>query len=162
MNLTEIRKLVKLVESSQIQELEFEREGTRIRINKSDPSPQQVVAPAFPQMSQPEMIQQVQSYPASPGASPEKAIPEQAPQKQHHEIKSPMVGTFYAAPSPDADPYVKVGDKVKSGQVLCIVEAMKLMNEIEADASGTIVEVLSDNGRPVEYGQTLFLIDTNG
>ncbi len=80
-------------------------------------------------------------------------------EKKYHEIKSPIVGTFYRAPSPDAEPYVKVGDIVQAGQVLCIVEAMKLMNEIESDINGKIVQILVENAQPVEYGQTLFLIE---
>ena len=76
-----------------------------------------------------------------------------------HEIKSPIVGTFYSAPAPDADPYIKVGDNITSGSVLCIVEAMKLMNEIEADVDGKVVEILINNGTPVEYNQPLFLVE---
>ncbi|HEB83698.1 MAG TPA: acetyl-CoA carboxylase biotin carboxyl carrier protein, partial [Bacteroidetes bacterium] len=80
----------------------------------------------------------------------------------HHEIKSPMVGTFYRSPAPDAEPYIRIGDKITPGQVLCIVEAMKLMNEIEADVSGRVVEILVENGDPVEFGQVMFRIDPNG
>jgi len=78
-----------------------------------------------------------------------------------HEISSPIVGTFYRAPAPDADPYVQVGDSVSSGTVLCVVEAMKLMNEIESDVSGKVVKILVDNGKPVEYNQPLFFIEPN-
>jgi len=92
---------------------------------------------------------------AAPAAEP--AAP---PQKQLYELKSPMVGTFYRSPSPDADPYVRVGDLVEPGKVLCIVEAMKLMNELECEVHGRIAEILIENVQPVEFGQVLFRIDT--
>jgi len=161
MNLSEIRKLVKLVESSEIQEVEIEREGTRIRISKGDAKQTALSPPLMLPYPQP------QFYPPPlpiPGALPQTIPqPPAAPEipVSHHEIKSPMVGTFYAAPAPDAAPYVKLGDTVKIGQVLCIVEAMKLMNEIESDVAGRIVKILVENSKPVEFGQVMFLIDTN-
>jgi acetyl-CoA carboxylase biotin carboxyl carrier protein len=78
---------------------------------------------------------------------------------QYHEVRSPIVGTFYCAPAPDAEPYVEIGQSVKTGSVLCIVEAMKLMNEIESDCDGTVVKIIAENGKPVEYNQILFLIE---
>ncbi|HHF53133.1 MAG TPA: acetyl-CoA carboxylase biotin carboxyl carrier protein [candidate division WOR-3 bacterium] len=84
---------------------------------------------------------------------------EELEHKKYHEIRSPIVGTFYRAPAPGAEPYVKEGDKIRKGQVLCIVEAMKVMNEIESDVSGTVVKILVENGQPVEYNQPLFLIE---
>ena len=81
------------------------------------------------------------------------------PEAQYHEVRSPIVGTFYRAPSPDAEPYIEVGQTIKSGDVLCIVEAMKLMNEIESDIDGKVVKIMAENGKPVEYNQVLFLID---
>ena len=92
------------------------------------------------------------------GGAPEPASQPAAPKEELHVIKSPIVGTFYSAPSPEAPPFVKVGDAIQSGQVVCIVEAMKLMNEIEADMGGEIVGVLAENGQPVEYGQSLFAL----
>ncbi|MFH0883688.1 MAG: acetyl-CoA carboxylase biotin carboxyl carrier protein [bacterium] len=157
MKFTEVRKMVRLVESSGIHELEFEKDGTRIRIRKADPAPAAatytVAAPA----------------PAAPFAAPASApVPAatspaaEAPAKKYFEIKSPMVGTFYRAPAPDAEPYVQVGDLVKTGQTLCIIEAMKLMNEIETDMTGIVKEILLDNADPVEFGQVMFRIDPQG
>ncbi len=155
MDWSEVRKLVKLVEASEIQELELEKEGTRLRILKPQPKIveiQQVAAPA---------TVTIPAQPAAPvqAALAAETVVEKKETAQYHEVKSPMVGTFYRAPSPDADPYVQVGDKVKQGQTLCIVEAMKLMNEIEADATGTVVDILCENEEPVEFGQVMFLID---
>jgi acetyl-CoA carboxylase biotin carboxyl carrier protein len=98
------------------------------------------------------------SMPSEPQGSPESGQGKSSAQS-HHEVLSPIVGTFYRAPSPDADPYVTEGQTVRAGQVLCIVEAMKLMNEIESDMDGVIVKILIENGKPVEYNQPLFLID---
>ncbi|MBZ0264753.1 acetyl-CoA carboxylase biotin carboxyl carrier protein [bacterium] len=160
----EIRKLIKLVESSTIHQVEIEFEGTRIWLSKEDKVEYTVAAPQagvpIPQQAQtPAIDPALNAAPAV--AEPVTSAPQTETRTDYHEIKSPMVGTFYSAPSPDADPYVKVGDRIKSGQALCIVEAMKLMNEIEADVSGTVVEVRGENGKPVEYGQVMFLIDTN-
>ena len=159
MDFAEVRKLVKLLEASDLHELEFERDGSRLRVCKAEPAPapiQTVVAaaPAAPQV-------QTTAAPAAAPAVPTAEAPVPA-SKKYHEVKSPMVGTFYRAPAPDADPYVQVGDKVKPGQTLCIVEAMKLMNEIEADVAGTVVEILGENGEPVEFGHVLFHIDAQG
>ncbi len=99
------------------------------------------------------------SAPAPVERAPEPAEPTPAPKPSGTPVKAPIVGTFYASPSPDAGPFVKVGDTVQAGQVLCIIEAMKLMNEIEAETAGTIREILVKNADPVEYGQTLFLIE---
>ncbi len=159
MEWSEVRKLVKLVEASEIQELELEKDGTRLRIVK--PKTQVVeAAPAAPAATTINMPPAGQPAP-QPQPAPQEAAPAEPTKNagNHHEVKSPMVGTFYRAPSPDTDPYVQIGDKVKQGQTLCILEAMKLMNEIEADASGTIVDILCENEEPVEFGQAMFLID---
>lgn len=154
MDLKYVRQLLEMVEKSAVNEIEIEEKGNKIRITKS--APQTVVSsPSYPMaMSAP---------PAPPAAAPaapqtEKAAPV-AEAKKYHEVKSPIVGTFYRSPSPDAGPYVEVGSKVKQGAVLCIVEAMKLMNEIESDVTGTIVKINVENGKPVEYGQVLFLVE---
>ncbi len=169
MDWTEVRKLVKLVESSDIQEVEIERDGTRIRIRKADPPPPVAMVPDNTQVnSVPALPPPVPA--AAPAASPAPAPPPAPGEASapapvattHHEIKSPMVGTFYRSPAPDAEPYIQIGDKITPGQVLCIVEAMKLMNEIEADVSGRVVEILVENGDPVEFGQVMFRIDPNG
>jgi len=157
MDLNLIKKLIKIVNSTDnISDLEVEEEGLRVKIGKNLHSNQfehhQYVTPAHIAM------QQVPASAAAPVAEEKK---EGAKAENIHEIKSPIVGTFYRAPAPDADSYVQVGDTVSPGTVMCIVEAMKLMNEIESDASGKIVKILVDNGKPVEYNQPLFLIQTS-
>jgi len=156
MDINLIRRLVKLVETSGISELEIEEKESRIYISKYGSAAPGAVnytvgAPQHAPAPHP-----VAQHPA-PASAP---APESAPaaNEKLHEIKSPIVGTFYRSPAPDADSYVKVGDRVEQGSVLCIVEAMKLMNEIECDISGTVAKIMVDNGRPVEYGQLLFLI----
>ena len=149
----EIRELIKIVETSNISELEVSRFGWKVRIRKgilSDTTQYQG------QMMN-ERLPVVSSLKDVSVEIPKmEAVPED--KAKYHEIKSPMVGTFYRAPAPDAEPYVKEGSKVKAGQVLCIIEAMKLMNEIEADMSGTIIKILVDNAQPIEYNQTLFYL----
>lgn len=149
MDLSTVKKLVKLVEQSGVDEIEIEQEGLRVRVAKSSHNhsvPAQGVA----------AVEAPASVPAAAPASPTAAPP---PEKKQHEIKSPIVGTFYRAPAPDADPYVEVGQMIQPKTVLCIIEAMKLMNEIESDVGGRIVKILVENGQPVEYNQTLFLIE---
>jgi len=151
MNFTEIKRLVKLVENSEIGELEIQDEGFQIRIAKP--------APGIQALSTPPAFQQI---PAPPQQAPVVAQPESAPDSTTDhlvEIRSPMVGTFYRASAPDADPYINVGDEVKADSVLCIIEAMKLMNEIEAEISGKIVKILVENAQPVEFNQPLFLVE---
>jgi acetyl-CoA carboxylase biotin carboxyl carrier protein len=100
--------------------------------------------------------------PGEPGAAPSAPSPAAAPKPQYLEIKSPMVGTFYQSPEPAAQPYVKVGSRVTVGQVVCIIEAMKIMNEIESEVSGVVREVVAQNAQPVEFGQVLFRVDPHG
>jgi acetyl-CoA carboxylase biotin carboxyl carrier protein len=157
MKFTEVRKLVRLVESSGIHELEFEKDGTRIRVRKADPAP---VAAAYT-VAAPAPVASF-TPPASAPVPAASAPAAEAPAKKYDEIKSPMVGTFYRAPAPDAEPYVQVGDLVKTGQTLCIIEAMKLMNEIETDMTGIVKEILLENAAPVEFGQVMFRIDPQG
>jgi acetyl-CoA carboxylase biotin carboxyl carrier protein len=156
MNYAEVRKLVKLVETSNIHELEIEEDGTKIRVSKADLSAIQAHTNYVATL--PAQQQVVEAAPVQIASE----APVATPAKNYNEIKSPMVGTFYLAPSPDSDPYTKVGDHVSAGDTLCIVEAMKLMNEIESDVSGTIVEILVENAEPVEFGQPMFLIDPKG
>lgn len=171
MNYAEVRKLVKLVESSQIQELELEREGTRIRVSKAmggetvlQAGAQMPMMPAMQPapMQAPQMPQQPSPATQPAAAAPSESAPVAEPGVSYHEVTSPMVGTFYRASAPDAQPYAKEGDMVKAGQTLCIVEAMKLMNEIECDVDGRVVSIEVENGQPVEFGQVLFKIDTKG
>ncbi len=152
----EIRRLVKIVEESNIADLEVSRWGRRVKISKypgnSHPAPYpltHVQIPAAPAGAP--------AIPPAPAAEPPQ--PAVAPAKNLVEIKSPMVGTFYRAPAPDADAYVQVGAAVSKGQVLCIIEAMKLMNEIEADFPCRIVKILVENTQPVEYNQPLFQVE---
>ncbi len=156
MDLNLIRKLVKLVDSSEVTDLEIEENGTRVKIAKKIRGIQAVAQPQILSPSQP-----VSQQPPSFKEPEEKAPVKEETKEKLHEIHSPIVGTFYRAPAPDADPYVQVGDTVSQGSVLCIVEAMKLMNEIESDISGKIVKILVENGKPVEYNQPLFLIQTS-
>ncbi len=158
MDLNLIRKLVKIVDTSGITDLEIEEDGLRIKVAKKIRNNQV--------NSQPQMVVQTESVTASALAATvteEKAPTEKSeePTGNIHEINSPIVGTFYRAPAPDADPYVQVGDPVSPGTVLCVVEAMKLMNEIESDVSGKVVKILVENGKPVEYNQPLFFIEPN-
>lgn len=155
MDLEYIKQVLELIENSSVNEIELEEEGKKIRITKSAP---QHSAPMYlPPVQHQVMMPAPEPTPASSAPAVETAPV--AESKKYHEIKSPIVGTFYRAPSPDAPPYVDVGSKVKQGTVLCIVEAMKLMNEIESDIAGTIVKINVENGKPVEYGQVLFLIE---
>ncbi|MCH6573772.1 MAG: acetyl-CoA carboxylase biotin carboxyl carrier protein [Ignavibacteriaceae bacterium] len=158
MDLNLIRKLVKIVDTSGITDLEIEEDGLRIKVAKKIRNNQL--------NSQPQMVVQTESVegPSSPAAVTGEKTPaekSEEPTDNFHKINSPIVGTFYRAPAPDADPYVQVGDSVSPGTVLCVVEAMKLMNEIESDVSGKVLKILVENGKPVEYNQPLFFIEPN-
>jgi acetyl-CoA carboxylase biotin carboxyl carrier protein len=149
-----VKKIVRLVEESKINELEIEENEMRIRVTKGAPAPD--VLPSFTGIHIPAQT----DIPAPAAPAQAEATKKAEPKADNlHEVKSPIVGSFYASPSPDAESYVKVGDSVSQGQVLCIVEAMKLMNEIESDVSGKIVKILAQNGQPVEYNQPLFVIE---
>jgi acetyl-CoA carboxylase biotin carboxyl carrier protein len=156
MRASQIKELVGIVEKSNIDELEVTRWwGHKVRIRKNSGT---VVSTPI------EYVDVPVKAPAQPPAAPAAAavtVPDAVPAENanYTEIKAPMVGTFYRAPSPDSAFFVKEGDTVSQGQTLCIIEAMKLMNELEADVSGRIVKVLVDNAQPVEYNQPLFLID---
>jgi len=145
----EIRKLIGLLEEKDLSVFELEVEGLKVKIGRNVPAPAPAViaAPAVPAASTPEGAAAAEARAQAIEAA-----------KGHHVITSPMVGTFYRAPDPSSAPFVDIGDVVKKGQTLCIIEAMKLMNEIEADIDGTIAEIYVDNARPVEYGQKLFAI----
>lgn len=153
MDLNEIKKLIKVVESSNISDFEIEEGELKIKISKklaTAPETQIVSIPQAP------VVQA-----SAPVVETTSDATKQEVKSNTHEVKSPIVGTFYAAPAPDADDYVSVGDQIKVGNVLCIVEAMKLMNEIESDVDGKIVKILVENGSPVEYNQPLFLVEKN-
>ena len=149
MDLRKLKKLIDLVQESGIAELEITEGEEKVKIVKGG-------------------VVSVSQAPAAPApasaapAAPVQAAPAPAPQpdagQEGHVVKAPMVGTFYRSPSPDAKPFVEVGQAVKEGEVICIIEAMKLMNEIESDASGVVKAILVENGQPVEYGQPLFIV----
>ncbi|HCY76246.1 MAG TPA: acetyl-CoA carboxylase, biotin carboxyl carrier protein [Ignavibacteriales bacterium] len=151
MDINLIKKLIKILEASEVTDLEIEESGTRVKLAKKI-RVNQTVSYAHTPVSNP-LNQQNSAVEST--TEVKKSVDENA---GLHEIKSPIVGTFYRAPAPDADAYIQVGDVVSAGTVLCIVEAMKLMNEIESDASGKIVKILVENGKPVEYNQPLFLL----
>lgn len=152
LTLDQIKELMDLVGDRKLARFELERAGFRLRIDGVAPVPPvtSAVAPSPPSPTT------ASTKPAAPAAATERAGREGL-----HVVKSPIIGTFYAAPSPDADPFVAVGDRVSKGQVICIVEAMKLMNEIEADADGVVAEVIGRNGEPVEFGEPLFGIEVD-
>lgn len=153
MDLRKLKTLIDLVAESSIAELEVTEGESKVRIVKSAPAPQNQVV-----MMQPSAMPQP-GQPAPAAASAAAPVTADAPaEPQGHVVKSPMVGTFYRASSPGAAPFVEVGASVKAGDTICIIEAMKLLNEIDADASGVIKSILVENGQPVEYGQPLFVI----
>ena len=153
LTLDQIKELIEIVHERRLARFELERAGFRLRIDGVAPAP--VVAPSAAAPA-PASAPSAPTEQAAGGSGPESPEP-----SDHHVIKSPIVGTFYAAPSPDADPFVAVGDRVSKGQVVCIVEAMKLMNEIEADADGVVAEIFGRNGEPVEFGEALFGIEAD-
>ena len=155
MNLKELRELIEFLKEQDIAEFELERGDVKVRIKRGAP----VAAPAAPMHNSTPLTASPSSNPAQSSAEvPATAKPSAPADEGLHVVKSPIVGTFYESPSPGSPPFVKPGDKVEAGQVLCIIEAMKLMNEIEADLGGEIVKRLVNNGQPVEYGQPLFSV----
>ena len=160
MNQKELKELIDFLIEKDISEFELEREDVKVRIKRGADAAAPVMAHAVPIAPMPmAAAQAATSAPVAPAPAPGSgAAVSAAAEEELHTVKSPIVGTFYEAPGPGALPFVKPGDQVAAGQVLCIIEAMKLMNEIEADASGEIVKVLVNNGQPVEYGQPLFAI----
>ena len=150
MNIKELKELIELIQKGQIAELELEKSGVRVRIKRDR-------APAVP-VPLPEEAPPAQTVPAE-APLPQAAPPPPSVPAGWLTLTAPVVGTFYRAPAPDADPYVEIGSPVKKGQVLCVIEAMKLMNEIESEWEGKIVEILVENAQPVEYGAPLFRIE---
>lgn len=138
-----LRTLVDFMKETELDEVEVSENGGTIRLRRN-------LAPVTTEMAAPIYAPQTVQIPQQQ---------EETPKISGHVLKSPMVGTFYRATSPEADPFVNVGDKVKKGQTLCIIEAMKTMNQVEADKEGTITEIMTENATPVEFGQTLFVIN---
>ncbi|MDZ4713370.1 MAG: acetyl-CoA carboxylase biotin carboxyl carrier protein [bacterium] len=159
MDLNYIKKLIKILDTSSVAELEIVEEGSKIRLSKPKPKVSANYAPVeyFPVQNQNALENQNPRQDSQ--ADEQKSKPLQS--ENLIEVKSPMVGTFYRAPTPDADAYINIGSTVSPGSVLCIIEAMKLMNEIESETSGKIVKILVENAQPVEYNQPLFLIEKN-
>jgi acetyl-CoA carboxylase biotin carboxyl carrier protein len=156
MNIKDVKDLIDLIEGTDVVEVEVERAGARIRVRREagapHPAPAAFQAPApLPAPVQP---------PPAPGAAPAKA--QAGPPEGVVLVTAPLVGRFYRSPGPDAAPYVEVGDRVAKGQVLCVIEAMKLMNQIEAERAGTVRAILAEDGSPVEFGESLFEIETAG
>jgi len=162
MEIKEIRQLIRLVESAAISEIEIEEEGRKVRISKNSKHSAEAIVmnPAYHQ----------QPPNSAPSASPAQDLTESISSAdtttlvepvtaEYYEVRSPMVGTFYRAPAPDAEPYIEIGQNITVGQTLCIIEAMKLMNEIESDFAGKIAKIAVENAQPVEYNQVLFLIE---
>ncbi|MGD8556205.1 MAG: acetyl-CoA carboxylase biotin carboxyl carrier protein [Chromatiales bacterium] len=160
MDIRKIKKLIELIEDSDVAEIEINEGEESVRISRSSsvqpPVIHQVTAP-YPAAAPPAPAAPA----AAPAASPQPAAEEPAAEEElsGHVIRSPMVGTFYRASSPGAKPFVEVGDTVSNGDTLCIIEAMKILNQIEADTSGKVTRILVDNGQPVEYNQPLFIIE---
>lgn len=162
MNQKELKELIEFLIEKDISEFELERGDVKVRIKRGAENavapvishiasmPPVVAVPSMAPVSPPLAATAPPAAPAPPVAAP--------PEEELHTVKSPIVGTFYEAPAPGAPPFVRPGDSVQAGQVLCIIEAMKLMNEIESDVSGEVVKMLAANGQPVEYGQPLFAV----
>jgi len=150
MDLRKLKKLIDLVQESGIAELEITEGEEKVKIVKGGAVAQPTMVMAAPVAAE--------ARPATPTAAPAPAAEAEPAAPEGHVVKAPMVGTFYRSPSPDAKAFVEVGQAVKEGDTICIIEAMKLMNEIEADASGTVKAILVENGQPVEYGQPLFIL----
>jgi len=148
MDLRKLKKLIDLVQESGIAELEITEGEEKVKIVKGGAVSVSAAAPVSPPAAP-------EPRPAAPAAPASAEVPAG---QEGHVVKAPMVGTFYRSPSPDAKPFVEVGQAVKEGETICIIEAMKLMNEIEADASGAVKAILVENGQPVEYGQPLFIL----
>lgn len=145
MNLKEIKEMINLMNENDLAELEMERNGLKIRLKKKGG----------------EVHSEVIERKAVPSTSLMAEEKLETPARKMIEIKAPMVGTFYRAPSPDAPPFVEIGDEVEKEEVICIIEAMKLMNEIKSEVKGKIVKILVENGHPVEFGQVLFLVESS-
>jgi acetyl-CoA carboxylase biotin carboxyl carrier protein len=163
MDINEIQSLIKFVSKSGVSEVELETKGFKIVIktgnNRVNEQPIYIQAPPAVQSVPVQAPINTQAAVETPSPAPETPKPATAPSNNYVTVKSPMIGTFYRSSSPDKAPFVNVGDEIKSGDVLCIIEAMKLFNEIESEVSGKIVKVLIDDSKPVEYDQPLFLVE---
>ena len=150
MDIRKVKKLIELLEASSVDEIEIKEGEESVRISRNTAAPISMAAP----VAAPAMPAAIAAAPSTPAPAPEAAAPSAA-----NAVKSPMVGTFYRSPSPDAAPFVEVGQSVRVGDVLCIVEAMKMMNQIEADLAGTVTAIHAENGEPVEFDQPLITVE---
>ena len=155
MDIRKVKKLIELLEASSVDEIEIKEGEESVRISRNTAAPIAMAAP----VAAPAMPAPVAPVPAAPAPAPAPAAPEAAATSAANAVKSPMVGTFYRSPSPDAAPFVEVGQSVRAGDVLCIVEAMKMMNQIEADRAGTVTAIHAENGEPVEFDQPLITVE---
>lgn len=149
MNLKEIKEIINLMNENNLSEIEVERNGMKIKLKRAPEPGQEVIIERTPLIAakQPSAVEKE-------GAQSKEAV-----EKRLIEVKAPIVGTFYRAPSPEVEPFVEIGQEIEVGQVVCIIEAMKLMNEIKSEVKGKVVDILAENADPVEYGQILFLIE---
>jgi acetyl-CoA carboxylase biotin carboxyl carrier protein len=152
MDIRKVKKLIELLEESGISELEISEGEESVRISRHPRAGMQVATQAAP-------IMQAAPAAAAAPATAATAAGERAPRNDEHTVTSPMVGTYYASASPGAKPFVEIGSEIKVGQILCIIEAMKMMNQIESDKEGRVTAMLAKNGEPVEFGQPLFIIE---
>ena len=155
MDIRKVKKLIELLEESGIAEIEIKEGEESVRISRLPTGGAVTQVPMYA----PPALAAASVAPAAAGAAPAAAAGAGAPKSSDHVVPAPMVGTIYAAPSPGAKPYVEIGDEVKVGQVLCIIEAMKMMNQIESDKAGKVTAIMVQNGDPVEFGQPLFVIE---
>ena len=151
MDIRKVKKLIELLEESGISELEISEGEESVRISRHPRAGMQVTAPQAAPM--------VYAAPAAAPAAAATSAAERAPRNDEHTVTSPMVGTYYSSASPGAKPFVEIGSEIKVGQILCIIEAMKMMNQIESDKEGRVTAMLAKNGEPVEFGQPLFIIE---
>ncbi len=158
MELETLKSVLALIEGTDVVEVELEEAGKKVRVRRAEAAKAPMTGPGYPvQMMAPQMMAAPAPVAApAPAAAP---VAEETP-ASHHQLKSPIVGTYYRASDPAAPPFVKVGDTVRKGQVLCIIEAMKLMNEIESDVAGEVIKIHPENGHPVQFGEPLFTIKT--
>ena len=155
MDIRKVKKLIEMLENSNLNEIEIKEGEESVKLVKANSNSSQILAPQpADQIPEENLISKKE-----PEKLESSTKVEETKKASGKEIKSPMVGTFYGAPNPGADTFVKVGDTVNEGDVLCIIEAMKMMNEVKADFSGTIIEIIPEDAEPVEFGQTLFLLD---
>ena len=159
MDIRKIKKLIELLEESGIAEIEIKEGEEAVRISRMAATPPPPAYPPYMHVAAPPMAAAPQIEAPARAAAPAAESAAAKPKPNEHVITAPMVGTFYASPSPGAKSFIEIGDEIKVGQVLCIIEAMKMMNQIEADRAGKVTSIMARNGDPVEFGQPLFVVE---